>query len=506
MSLRDLKVKNLMNLNSTNPFILSIIVGLMVFCPNLGKGATVIRAQIFSLPKQVETGAITTAAHYILASHLVRSLTKVDKFGRIQPDVAVSWKSKDKTTWTIDIGKEKFSNGDPITAADVLQSIQRQQKLGSGVHFSFSEISSIKVLKEYTIEIVLKNPSNDFVFDLGKPEFGILHKSDQNAKKNELKLSITSGAYFLHSKTNTAFYLKRNLNFNADVNNNLDLSIESADGEKSFIELKSGSIHFFTTQQNLTNEKHRLLIETKGIKAIKPHVAFSYWLSINPNCQLFKNKTSRHQFQSFVDDFKSDELNGAFWEKSNQIYLPDGDGRPKISELELTWNSIKNSNHKSTAKKVQLRVVPLKTTNRMLDELLLYLGKRFDIKMISYQSEDELINILKSNNFDLKISANDFSSIDLSENLKTSFNSSRPYIFLNKESPIPALLSAAIQSDDRLIRSENFRNIGLTLLRDGLIAPIAYQRAWFYSLEKIDINAWSTNFPEISFWKVHVHD
>lgn len=471
------------------------------------RGESVIRAQIFKMPEIVELSSVTTAGHYILSSHLVRPILKLDKFGKIQADIATKWESsKDHKTWTFTIGQQKFSNGDLITVEDIVRSLERQIKIGTGVHFPFSEIESVKATGTNTFQIVLKNARNDLIYDLSKPEFGVLYKSDYSAEKGALKLNVTSGPYSLSEKQGLTYKLKKNKFFTADVKNELDLTLEGSAGEQSAQALLGKNIDFFTTQQNLTSEKHEQVVGTKGLKAFKPHVGFSYWLSINPDSSYFKQKLNRSQFQSFVRKFQSPELKSVFWEKANQLYLPDGDGRPSNSDLEKTWSEIEKHKFSSAPARVKLTVVPLKMTNTLISDVLEYLKSRYDVEVLSYTTEEELQAILKKGTFDIKISSNDFSSIDLSENLKTTFNASRPYIFLNQGSPVKGLLDQAAETDDKSKQSEIFKKIGLTLLNEGLIAPLAYQRIWFYHNDKLDISAWSTIYPEISIWKVKVNE
>ena len=492
-----------------NKYLWGALMSVAISHLALEKGqAATLKVNIFKLPELIETASVTTAGHYILASHLVRSLTKLDKFGKIQSDLAAKWHhSEDHKTWRIWIKDERFSNGETIKSTDVLNSLQRQVDLKTGVHFPFSDIVKLSLDKENSIVVQLANPRMDFIYDLSKPEFGVLYKSDFQSKKGEMSFAITSGPYILSGKKGTSYFLKRNKFFKIEVKNDLDLIMEDSDGDKSYKALVDGKIDFLTTQQNLSLERHREIERIKGLSSLKPHVAFSYWLSLNPESYFFKNSSNRSKLQAIVKDFSSPELNEHTWQKADQLYLPDGDGRPTADELKSVWQSITKHPASSVIKmKPKLRVVPLKMTNSLIADLLKYLGSFYVIEIIPYTTEQELVKIIQSNDFDLKISSNDFSSIDLSENLKTTFNASRPYIFLNKNSVIMGLMKRAASLTDKSEQSKIYKQIGLTLLQDGLIAPLAYQRVWFYHKTKVDISAWSTIFPEISFWKVKVNE
>lgn len=465
-------------------------MGILISSESFGNtNIQILKVNVFKMPEVVELAAVTTAGHYIISSHLVRTLTKLDKFGKIQSDLATKWHhSDDHKTWQIWIGNAKFSNGEEIKATDVVDSIQKQLALKTGVHFPFSEIEKVSLNQDNSVTIKLKTPRTDFVYDLSKSEFGVLHKSDVLAKKGESGFAISSGPYFILKREASEYHLKRNRYFKSEQGNDLDLIIGNSDGEASPKALTNGTIDFFTTQQNLSASQHGDIEAVKGLSATKPHVAFSYWLSLNSESEYFRHKENRAKFQSTVKEFKSPELNNHSWQVAEQLYLPDGDGRPSDDELASAWRSIARLADTANSKaKVKLRIVPLKMTNTLISELTSYLSKFYEIETISYNTEDELIQIIRNGKFDIKISSNDFSSIDLSENLKTTFNASRPYVFLSKTSPVKRLMAKAATLNDKVEQSLIYKKIGLSLLEEGLIAPLAYQRVWFYHKKSIDI-------------------
>ena len=467
-----------------------------------------LKVDVFQMPADVELSAVTTAGHYILASHLVRPLTKVDKFGRIKGDLARSWQfSEDRKVWKIQLVDAKFSNGERITSADVVRSIQRQISHGTGVHFPFGEIKSVKDLGGDSLEIELRNQRNDFIFELAKPEFGILHKQDASSEKGKAQFKVTSGPYFLSSKDGTTYSLKRNTFYTEDARNNADLIFASSSGAGSAVRLERNQIRFFTTQQSLTLIEHKSFLERNPhVVAHRPHIGFSYWLSTNPQSPNFKDSSDRARLQVLLHDYQSKEIDGFFWEKAHQLYLPDGDGRPTEAELKDVWKTIKGKVGVKSPARSKLRILPLKAENSITKDLINFLSKHYEVQVLKYSSEEELTKYIKDGSFDVKISSNDFSSVDLFENLKTTFNASRPYVFLGNFNEVPKLMAKASSTDDRAMRSDYFKRIGISLLSDGLIAPLAYLRICFYADSRVDVSEWSTVFPEISFWKVKLND
>ena len=68
---------------------------------------------------------LTTAQRFVFA-HLYETLVRVDCSGRVHPGLASSWRRQDPRTWIIDLRADaRFSDGTPITAADVEASWKR---------------------------------------------------------------------------------------------------------------------------------------------------------------------------------------------------------------------------------------------------------------------------------------------------------------------------------------------------------------------------------------------
>ncbi|UOF01049.1 ABC transporter substrate-binding protein [Bdellovibrio reynosensis] len=472
------------------------------------KNPGLIKANIFRIPEKVELAAISTAGHYILAAHLVVTLTKLDSSGNVEPGLAIKWShTEDYKQWHLWLKQESFSNGAAIKPSDVVASIQRQTELKTGVHFPFAEIEKVYVDGEDSVVFHLKNSRTGFLYDLSKPEFGVLHESDVISKKGESKFSVSSGPYFLDRKDNNTYFLKRNLFYKSNVENEHDLILEGSIDELSLKNLLNGSIDFLATQQNLSLEAHQQIESNDSLLAAKPQISFSYWLSINPNSDYFQNLQNRAKFQVITKSFTSAELNGHIWEKADQLYHPIGDGRPTIEDLKSIWFTILANASKSTGiEKRKLKIVPLKISNSLIVDFLKYLNGFYQVEIVSYETEEQLIEILQCNKFDIKISSNDFSSNDLSGSLITTFNTSRPYIFLDSKSRINDLMHEAASSTDTKLKSNIFKTIGINLLEEGLIAPLAYQTVWFYHKKTLDISQWSKVFPEISFWKAIIND
>ena len=155
-----------------NKFKLNFIIVLlalvfMVFSAMPGQAA--------KLPKEIlvfaSTDSITTwdpSASYSTESvympNIYETLIWVTPPGSdksFEPGLAEKWEAtEDGLNWTFYLRKGvKFHDGSMLTAQVVKDSIERTIKLGKGAAFIFGPVKEIKVLNDYTVQFVLKNPA-----------------------------------------------------------------------------------------------------------------------------------------------------------------------------------------------------------------------------------------------------------------------------------------------------------------------------------------------------------
>jgi peptide/nickel transport system substrate-binding protein len=100
---------------------------------------------------------------YMLGQSYER-LVKFNKPGatpEVLPWLATSWEqAADKMSWTFKLRKGvKFHDGEPFNAKAVKVSIERTQKLGKGVAFIWAPVEEVKIIDDYTVQIMLSYPA-----------------------------------------------------------------------------------------------------------------------------------------------------------------------------------------------------------------------------------------------------------------------------------------------------------------------------------------------------------
>jgi peptide/nickel transport system substrate-binding protein len=145
-------------------------------------------------------------------------------------DIAEKWEvSADVTTFTFHLNPAaKFSDGSPVTGADVKWSLERLKAIKGGASYLMDSLKSIEVKDPHTVVITTKTPNSEFLGIVSAPYTGIINSKLAAANganaKDDAATSDTSDTWFLaHSagsgpfvldsyKADDALRLKRNDN------------------------------------------------------------------------------------------------------------------------------------------------------------------------------------------------------------------------------------------------------------------------------------------------------
>jgi peptide/nickel transport system substrate-binding protein len=132
--------------------------------------AQVLRVGLSSDVTSVDPHWNNSGPNVSLALHIFEPLTATDKNGRLTPGLATSWRSIDPTTWEFKLREGvKFQDGSPLTAEDVVFSLDRPNQL-SGSPGPFTQfvkaISSKQIVNPTTLRIKTATPYVLLPYDL----------------------------------------------------------------------------------------------------------------------------------------------------------------------------------------------------------------------------------------------------------------------------------------------------------------------------------------------------
>ncbi len=163
-----------------------------------------------ALPNQPLTIAITndvsgldpqttaSASTFEVTANIFDTLLQTDPAGRLQPDLALSWKpSNHYTTWTLTLRPHVlFKNNKPFTAKDVVYTFQRiLNKTTADPNIGhFSEITSVRANSPLSVTFTLNRPYAPFLSSLALPWAAILETGTGHKDKTQ---PIGTGPYEL---------------------------------------------------------------------------------------------------------------------------------------------------------------------------------------------------------------------------------------------------------------------------------------------------------------------
>jgi peptide/nickel transport system substrate-binding protein len=117
------------------------------------------------------TGGAAAAIRTLSDLNIYNGLTRIDKDGAVQPDLAASWDiSPDGLIYTFHLKTGvKFSDGTPFSADDVKWTLDRDRAPDSvsAQKQLFANIKSVDVVDPATVKVTLGQPQGDFLYDMG---------------------------------------------------------------------------------------------------------------------------------------------------------------------------------------------------------------------------------------------------------------------------------------------------------------------------------------------------
>ncbi|MBT9385307.1 ABC transporter substrate-binding protein [Pseudooceanicola sp. CBS1P-1] len=118
-----------------------------------------------SAPGDIDPATGNDNADTILSINLYDALVAPKQGGTgYVPLLARSWSTEDGLTYTVDLRDDvTFLSGNPMTAEDVVFSLDRMKALGQGVSYLFDKVESAKAVDAHTVQFTLSSKFAPFV-------------------------------------------------------------------------------------------------------------------------------------------------------------------------------------------------------------------------------------------------------------------------------------------------------------------------------------------------------
>nr|WP_321457384.1 ABC transporter substrate-binding protein [uncultured Cohaesibacter sp.] len=145
----------------------------------------VLRYALSTFPPSISPWSNTGAAAGTVKQMLMRGLTGYDENGKLVGELAESWTMVDSTTWSFKLRDNAFfSNGKPVTSADISYSIGKilADESTAYVKGDLSIIKEVKVVDDKNFQLILTRPSSTLLNVFGIADCPMLsaESTDEN--------------------------------------------------------------------------------------------------------------------------------------------------------------------------------------------------------------------------------------------------------------------------------------------------------------------------------------
>ncbi len=171
-----------------------------------------------SWPNTLDPANVTDSQSIMVINMIYGNLVKLDSKNAVVPDLATWTVSPNRKVYTFHLRDTKFSDGNPVTADDVIYSIERALNpkvnkgapspvaslymghiLGAATYKGSGPLAGLKKIDSKTVQITLDSPISFFLQTLSYPTADILEKGktplNSLTTKNPLQNQISSGPW-----------------------------------------------------------------------------------------------------------------------------------------------------------------------------------------------------------------------------------------------------------------------------------------------------------------------
>ncbi len=453
-------------------------------------------------PEGLRSDTVRSAGVYLLLAHLVRPLLRLNRNSQIEGDLADRWKISDNfTVYRFHLDSDaKWSDGRPVTAHQVEEMFVERQKQGSTTQFDFRQIRTVSS-HDHWLELHLKTSNPNLLSQLLHPETAMAKLISTEGRQD---FSITAGPYTLVNYGSKEAVLKRNPFYPKLADTEPDeIYLSSSNSiEDQIRRIETDRADFIIPLSGMTPQMYRDLKSTHRFVEIDPRTGYTFWIAPIVNSPVFKEKSQRLALAKMIananinfEDFQP------YWSRASQLYLNDGFGRPSPAELAKVNFEISGSSRPRFRRIKILASSTFPFKNQIANSMR---HEGIEVDYIFYSNFNEFEGLLKQGDFDAFQINNDFSSSDILENLQVTLSESRPLISVGAGDLI-SLRNLLKKANETQIPDEKYaaiKEIGLSLLRNGYVIPIAYRKNISFANKRWDYSCWSNLFPDFRFWKI----
>ncbi len=452
---------------------------------------------LYTHPRLKSPFDAASAERFLLYRQLVRSLTTIDAHGGISGDLASSWKiSKDYKVYAFKLAPAKWSDGEEVVAADLVKTFEEGAKAPFSVHFDFSSIKELSAPDKRTFEIRFKKPQPNVLYKLSLPEAGLLYRKDFTQDDTRI-FRVTAGAYSLENSDDKSINLTKNLHFSGvpSAPTHIHFDIHSFSPDKTSLLVKDADVVW---PLGPLTESYENLVTQKKYRRVVSGFGWTNFFSIN--AKNMPRIEDRRYVQKILEPgfFDFAKLGGVL-DPAKQLFMLGGPSFLPASWVDSFWSELSTQKPSGFPKKLKVAASAKGIIMPTVIERLEKLG--IEVERVPYT---DFSVALFEQKYDIILINNDFSSADLLENLNVTF--SGKYVNLSNDSQIPAFMKKANAEPSIEKRFDLYKEVGKSLLTEGLIVPFAYQMVRHFVSERVKAEGLEEALLEFKLWQISLQN
>ncbi len=179
---------------------------------------------------------------------IYNTLIALDDNMQPAPSLATEWKALDDFTWEFKLAKGvKFHNGEEMKASDVEFTIKRfiNPETATVAGFMLSSVSDVKVIDDYTVQLITKVPFASIIYNLTHVSTSILNEKAVTEAGNDYGIKpVGTGPFkFVEWKRNQEIVMEKNEDYFMPPTQIDKITFRIIpEGATSFSELKTGGV------------------------------------------------------------------------------------------------------------------------------------------------------------------------------------------------------------------------------------------------------------------------
>ena len=309
----------------------------------------IIKVGLVDFPENIDTSSIKSANEYRISYNLVSSLFYLGSNDRYYSYLLTDWYADhEKKTLSLTLKKNlKFSNGDPLTADDVIFSLKRQIVRGSA-HAKLSKkivgaddvssmsdnVDGIQRIDKYNLKIKFNSFSDIVFYIFTMPETGIISPKQVNKKLDIVDWSFSSGPYYVQNETKGKMILSPN-QYHSLIKTSMKFELIKYKNERDVAkDLVLGKIYYTFLKLFSDPSIYSSLDSADNISMSEGKITAVQEIALNIKNSPFNDIKTRQAIYKKIqlEDFRPLK-NDKYFVKADQYFFPHHQGRLSQSQI-----------------------------------------------------------------------------------------------------------------------------------------------------------------------------